>query len=353
MEKKAFGILENGEKITLYVLKNHNGMEAAVTDLGAVLVTLKVPDKDGKLTNVVLGYDSFDLYAKNPSYFGATIGRSGNRIDRGEFEINGKTYQLAVGPDNVNLHSAPNGYLTRKWNVETEIGDDAESITFYMTSPDGDQGYPGNLDIEVTYTLTEDNELMIQYYGLSDQDTIFNMTNHSYFNLNGDASGDVLGHIVTIHSDAITKTDERLIPTGELMDVSGTPFDFREPKTIGQDIGADDEALRFGHGYDHNFVVNSGEVQEDAELIAVCEGEKSGIIMEVYTDLPGVQMYTSNGMNFPHGTDGAHYGNHQAVCFETQYAPDAIHHPNFASPVLRANEERMSLTVYRFFTKEN
>ncbi|MBR6405982.1 MAG: galactose mutarotase [Lachnospiraceae bacterium] len=349
MEIRKFGVTEKGEETSLITLKNSKGMIAELTDMGASLVSLIVPDRDGKPVDVVLGYPTSEAYEHNANCFGATIGRNGNRIANGHFVINGKEYQMVRHPLNGhNLHSQPDTFYTRKWGFTTEDGPDAECVTFTLYSPDGDQGFPGNMDIEVTYTLTEDNELMIDYYGFCDQDTVMNMTNHSYFNLNGEGSGDILGHEVQLYSDYITETDSGLIPTGNLTDVTGTPFDFREAKTIGQDIDQDDEALHNGLGYDHNFVVNGGKRQEDAQLIGRVKGDQSGIVMEIYTDLPGVQMYTSNGMEQPNGKNGHAYHNHAGVCFETQFAPNAVNIPAFESPVIKANKEVTTLTVYRF-----
>lgn len=352
METRKFGTMKDGQDATLYILKNENGMEAWVSDLGATLVSLLVPDKNGDLCDVVLGYNSFAQWEENKSFFGAVIGRSGNRIGNASFELNGKHYTLSQNDGENNLHSGPDFFSRRLWAAEADTMEDSEAITFSLSSPDGDQGYPGNLDIEVTYVLTENNELMIEYYGLSDQDTIFNMTNHAYFNLNGAGSGTILNHKVKLYADAFTATDHGLIPTGELRDVTGTPMDFRNAKTIGEDIEADYEPLKDGKGYDHNFVVNDGRVQADAELIAVAEGDVSGIVMEVYTDLPGVQMYTANTTCEPNGRDGKAYDKNAAVCFETQFFPDAIHHSEFASPILKAGEEKTTLTVYRFTGKE-
>ena len=353
MEIRKFGKDKNGEDISLITLKNKNGLIAEVTDMGASLVNMIVPDKNGEPVDVVLGYPSGEDYENNMNCYGATIGRNGNRIGNATFTLNGETYKLWHPEKSPhNLHSAPDVFYRRKWNFETEKGDDAESVCFFLNSPEGDQGFPGSLDMEVTYTLTEENELMIDYYGLSDKDTVFNMTNHSYFNLNGDASGDILGHRVKLFADAYNETDCDLIPTGVLSDVTGTPMDFREEKTIGQDIGADFEPLHFGHGYDHNFIINGGLVQEDAELVGWCTGDKTGIKMEIYTDLPGVQMYTANGMEQPNGKHGKAYHTNGAVCFETQYFPDSVNHPEFPQPIIRAGEEKVSLTVYRFTTEK-
>ena len=352
MDIRKFGVTEKGEETSLITLKNDHGMIAELTDVGASLVSLIVPDKDGNPVDVVLGYPESTDYEHNANCYGSTIGRNGNRIDGGHFSINGKEYQLPKNPFNGhNLHSQPDVFYTRKWGFSTEVGPDAECVTFTLFSPDGDQGFPGNMDVEVTYTLTQDNELMIDYYGFSDADTVMNMTNHSYFNLNGEGSGDILGHKVTLYADYITETDSDLIPHGELIDVTGTPFDFREEKTIGQDINADNEALHYGKGYDHNFVVNDGKRAEDAQLVGKCVGDKSGIVMEIYTDLPGVQMYTSNGMEQPNGKGGKAYHTNGAVCFETQFAPNAVNIPEFESPVIKANREVTTLTVYRFYTE--
>ena len=337
MEVRYFGTTDKGDEATLYCLQNKNGMEVQVTDHGAVLIHVYVPDKDGKKRDVILGHPNFEDYNLDLGCHGAPVGRNANRIDGASFELNGKTYQLFDTGNNLNLHSKPDAYFYRMYNAETEIGDDGESVTFFMTSPDGDQGFPGNLELEITYTLTQDNELMIDYYGLSDQDTIFNITNHSYFNVNGRDYPSILKDRVWIDADCFTETDDRLIPTGKVVDVTGTPMDFRVEKEIGQDIDADYYALKQGGGYDHNFVVNGGVKAETANLVAYVIGADSGIKMEVYTDLPGVQIYT---------------GKRNAICFETQFSPDAIHHPNFASPVIKAGEETRTLTVYRFLTEE-
>jgi len=353
MKFQKFGVSKNGEEISLITLENKNGMKAVLTDMGACLVSLFVKDKNGKLVDVVAGFDTLQEYEENPTFFGATIGRNGNRIDGPKFTINGKEYKLFDQKAGTNCHSVPNGYNSRKWNYETD-NEDGESVTFFIYSPDGDQGFPGNLDVEVTYTLTDENELMIQYYGLSDQDTVFNMTNHSYFNLNGHNSGDILNHTVYLYSDGYNTTDSRLIPTGEIVPVEGTPFDFRNGRKIGTDIHSDNYDLNTANGYDHNFVINGGKKIEDAELFGKCIGDKSGIVMEMYTDLPGVQMYAGNFTVYDHGKENFDYKQHCAVAFETQYTPNAINMDpeKFARPLIKAGEEFVSLTVYSFSTVE-
>ncbi len=348
MKVEKFGVLKTGEEAKLYTMTNKNGMTVRLTDVGAQLVNVLVPDKNGELTDCILGSDSFDDYEKGCMLFGSCVGRNANRIARGEFEVGGKTVRLYTYPKNI-CHSGPNPWNVRMWNVAMEEDETGESITFFIRSEDGDQGYPGNMDVEITYTLTNDNELILQFYGVSDADTIFNMTNHTYFNLNGGKT-DALNHRLTLYSDFYNATDEGQIPTGELVDVTGTPFDFRTEKTIGQDIDADNADLKIGRGYDHNFMINGGKVAEDATLCATLKGDLSGIVMNVYTDRPGVQLYTMNWAPFMsrEGRGGLTYGPRHAVCLETQFTPDAVHHPEMASPLIKANEESTAITIYRF-----
>lgn len=345
MEKRAFGENSKGEKASLYTFENAKGMRMAITDLGATLQAVLVPDKDGILRDVVLGHDDAEGYEKGSGCFGATVGRNANRIGKASFTINGKQYTLAKNNNQNNLHSGPDYYFFRVWKV-TETTDN--SITFSLHSPDGDQGYPGALDISVTYTLTDDNGVRIAYHGVPTEDTIVNMTNHSYFNLAGHASGSILDQVVWLDADAYTRADSESIPTGEITPVEGTPMDFRQPKTIGRDINMDYEALVFGKGYDHNWALNNhGAYAKVAELSAA----STGITMEVYTDLPGVQMYTGNFLVKEPGKEGAFYGKNQGVCFETQYFPDAINHENFASPICKGGETYQTTTFYRFLVK--
>ncbi len=345
MEKRAFGENSKGEKASLYTFENAKGMRMAITDLGATLQAVLVPDKDGILRDVVLGHDDAEGYEKGSGCFGATVGRNANRIGKASFTINGKQYTLAKNNNQNNLHSGPDYYFFRVWKV-TETTDN--SITFSLHSPDGDQGYPGALDISVTYTLTDDNGVRIAYHGVPTEDTIVNMTNHSYFNLAGHASGSILDQVVWLDADAYTRADSESIPTGEITPVEGTPMDFRQPKTIGRDINMDYEALVFGKGYDHNWALNNhGIYAKVAELSAA----STGITMEVYTDLPGVQMYTGNFLVEEPGKEGVFYGKNQGVCFETQYFPDAINHENFASPICKGGETYQTTTFYRFLVK--
>ena len=342
---ETFGSTSKKEEAVLYTLTNENGMSASITNYGAALVKLNVPDKEGKLRDVVLGYDDVTGYEKGGGSFGAPVGRNANRIGGAVITIQDKTYELEKNDNGNNLHSGTNYYNKRIWNV----GEKTDSkIEFVLHSPDGDQGYPGTLDMHVTYELTEDNELRLMYDAVPDQDTIINMTNHSYFNLDGHDSGNVLKELVTLDADYFTRADAQSIPTGELVDVTGTPMDFRMPRALGEAIDADYEAVRLGKGYDHNWVLkNNGKFDKVAQAVS----EKSGIVMEVWTDLPGMQMYTANFLDNEHGKNGAVYSIRDAVCFETQYFPDAVHHENFASPICKKGMPYHTVTSYKFETK--
>ncbi len=342
----TFGAVKDGRKAKAYTLTNNAGMSAQFSDYGATLVRLLVPDKEGGLRDVVLGYSDAAGYEAGTESIGATVGRNANRIAGASFELNGVTYKLTANQFGNNLHSGNDFYNKRFWKVE-EAADD--HITFLLHSPDGDQGYPGTLDMKLTCALTEENEVRFTYDAVPDQDTIINMTNHSYFNLNGHDSGDILSHRVTVDADAFTMADEQSIPTGEIVDVTDTPMDFRKGRVIGEDIDAPYEALRLGKGYDHNWVLkNKGKFAKVAEAA----GDASGIVMEVYTDLPGIQIYTGNFLNQEPGKDGAVYPHRAAVCFETQYFPDAIHHDNFPGPVCKAGQACHTVTAYRFRSGE-
>ena len=336
MKTRSFG------NATMYTFENKNGMVMEVTDFGAVLYSLMVPDKDGNLVDVNLGYATPEAYAKETSGFGATIGRNGNRIGKAKFTLNGKVYELAQNNNGNNLHSGHDYYQHRMWTVKETT---ENSIVFSLHSPDGDQGFPGNFDVDVTYTLTDDNELKIDYDGMADADTVINMTNHSYFNLNGHASGNILEHELWVDADAFTATDDKLIPTGEIRSVEGSPMDFRVKKLVGRDIDADYDALNYAGGYDHNWCLNNnGEFKKVIEI----SSDLSGITMEVYTDLPGVQIYAGNFLVSEPGKSGATYKKRQGICFETQHYPDAINHDNFPSPVVKKGEAYRTTTVYKF-----
>lgn len=346
MNIRDFGKNTKGQAATLYTFVNKNGMEMQVSDFGATLFAVLVPDKDGVKRDVVLGYDDPIGY-EGPSgtFFGATVGRNANRIGKGVFELNGKTYQLDKNNGNNNLHSGLDFWSFRIWDVKEVTNN---SITFAIHSPSGDQGYPGMVDAQVTYTLTDENSIVLNYYAKPDEDTPINMTNHSYFNMAGHESGSVRGQYVWLDADGFTPTDAELIPTGEILPVEGTPMDFRTKKTIGRDIDADFEPLKIGKGYDHNWALNyNGEYKKVAELTS----EESGITMEVYTDLPGVQIYTANYVDHELGKNGVVYEQNQGICFETQYFPDAVNHENFASTICKKGEEYKTTTSFKFVVK--
>ena len=344
---RNFGCTKEGNQASLYVIRNENGMEAAVTDLGATLVSLKVKNKEGSMADVVLGYENAAGYEAGTCFFGTIVGRNANRIGGAQFELNGKTYHLTGNDNGNNLHSGMDFYRNRIWAAEYETG--INQVSFTLESPDGDQGYPGNASIRVTYTLTDENEVKIHYEGICDQDTIFNMTNHAYFNLAGHESGPALSQMVYIDSDAITAVDKVLIPTGEIRKVMGTPMDFSDFKPIGCDIEADYDQLKLGGGYDHNWILN--HEAGVSSLAAAAIDEESGRKMEVYTDLPGVQFYTGNFLDgqVP-GKGGVKYARRQGYCFETQYYPNAVNMPGFASPIVKKGEKYDTTTSYKFMT---
>lgn len=344
-KKTGFGRTKSGVEAELYIFENADHMQMRVTDYGASLVSVIVKDKDGVSRDVVTGYDDAAGYEEDRGvFFGAIVGRNANRIGGAEFSINGKNYELCKNDNGKNnLHSGPDFFMKRKWTVEHT---EKNSITLSLFSAHMDQGYPGNVKISVTYTLTDENEILIEYKATPDEDTILNMTNHSYFNLDGHGSGTVLEQKIQIDADAFTEADELSIPTGRILDVEGTPMDFRSPKTVGQDIESDYEALRFGKGYDHNYVLNGTGYRRVAEFTS----EKSGIHMTVSTDCPGMQLYTGNFLDGVKGKNSAVYERRSAVCFETQFFPDAVHHGNFAGPVCRKDETYHTVTGYRFDT---
>ena len=342
MHTRPFGLNHSGEAATLYTFENKNGMVMEVTNFGATLYSLQVPHQGRKL-DVVLGYDAPAGY-EGPAgtFFGATVGRNANRIAGGKFTLDGKTYQLDVNNGPNNLHSGLDFWSFRIWQVKETT---ENAITFFLHSPDGDQGYPGAVDVEVTYTLTDENAVRIRYLALPQEQTLINLTNHSYFNLNGHDSGTILDHSVWLDADHFTRADAVSIPTGEIIPVAGTPMDFRTPKTVGRDIDMDYEALNFGMGYDHNWCLNNGGA---FAKIATLTGDKTGLVMDVYTDLPGVQIYTGNFIDNEPGKLGVVYPRRAGICFETQFYPDSVNHPNFPSPIFQAGEVFESITEFIF-----
>lgn len=347
--KRYFGDTDNGIKIDIFTLNNANGVTAEITNFGGVIVSLKVPDKEGKSEDIVLGYDSLEGYLKNNPHFGAIIGRHANRIENACFEINGRLYNVTKNEGKNQLHGGLKGFDKVIWKPEIVTKDGGESLVLTYKSVDKEEGYPGNLDVKVTYSLSEDNALKINYCAVSDKDTVVNLTNHSYFNLSGHNSGSILNHKVMINADKFTPADEYSLPTGEIVQAAGTPMDFTKLKTVGQDINKDYDQLIFGQGYDHNWVLNTnGDIKDIAAEVL---DENSGRIMEVYTTMPGIQFYTANYLDDPKtgvGKDGTVYKKGGALCLETQYFPNSLKHKNFPSPILKAGEKYNHTTIYKF-----
>jgi len=345
--KQPFGTTSAGEAVDLYILKNDQGMEAAITNLGGIVVRLMTHDRAGNLADVVLGFDSLDGYLKDHPYFGAIIGRYGNRIGKGRFTLDGVEYKLAHNNGENHLHGGIRGFDKVVWRPQEAAAADGASLQLTYLSKDGEEGYPGNLTATVTYTLTNANELRLEYSATTDKPTVVNLTNHSYFNLAGQGEGDILGHTLTINAERFTPIDAGLIPTGELKSVAGTPFDFRQPHAIGERIGAKDQQLDFGKGYDHDFVLD-GQVGVLRAAARVTE-PKSGRVMEVLTTEPGVQFYTGNFLDGSlRGKGGKVYAQRYGFCLETQHFPDSPNKPDFPSVVLRPGERYQTTTVYKF-----
>ncbi len=346
IEVKNYGVTSDGQQVKQYIMTNKQGMKAVLLNYGAVITELHVPDKNGKLLDVVWGYGSIAGYEVNVPGLGSAIGRNANRIGKAQITVNGRVYELQKNDGENNLHGGAPGYNRRMW--KGLIADD-NKVEFSIDSPDGDQGFPGNAKVTISYTLTEDNELRIGYEASADQDTIFNLTNHSYFNLEGQESDNVLEHEVWLDADAFTPTDDSLIPTGEIRSVEGTPMDFRSFHTLGERIGEDYEPLKQAGGYDHNYVLNN---EGAYALCCKLRSVKTGIVMEIYTDLPGMQLYSANFLdNEEGGKHGRVYGKRSAVCFESQYFPDAVHHENFRSSICIAGDKYRSMTGYKFTTE--
>lgn len=349
LEKSEFGVV-NGKPAQLYVLRNAKGMEIAVTDYGAHLTRVKTPDAKGNVADVVLGFDTLDGYLGKHPYMGATVGRYANRIANGRFTLNGKEYRLATNNGPNALHGGLQGFDKKMWSAEEVTTNHGPAVRFTYVSPDGEEGYPGTLTVSVTYSLKPDNQIQIDYRATTDADTVLNVTNHSYFNLAGAGKGSILDHVVSINADRFTPVDSGLIPTGELRPVEGTPFDFRTPTAIGARIDADEEQIKRGGGYDHNFVIN-GEAGS-LRLTARVKENTSGRVMEVLTDQPGMQFYTGNFLDGSvTGKGGTAYDKRFGFCMETQHFPDSPNRAVFPAVVLKPGETFTSTTIYRFFTE--
>lgn len=341
----------DGQSVERHTLTNANGVEIAILTYGGIIQSITVPDRDGTMGNIALGFDNLDDYMSMSPYFGAIVGRYANRIAKGQFTLDGKTYELAINNDPNTLHGGEKGFDKRVWTASEATSDDGQSITLSYTSPDGEEGYPGTLEVSVTYTLTDANELRIDYSATTDALTVLNLSNHSYFNLAGEGSGTIYDHELQLNASAFTPVDETLIPTGEIADVAGTPFDFTTAKPIGQDIrDASSEQILIGRGYDHNFVLDRPEGDMESLVpVGKVMDPASGRVMEIATTQPGVQLYTGNFLDGSFaGTSGKVYRQGDAFCLETQHFPDSPNQPDFPSTELAPGEEFTSTTVYTF-----
>jgi aldose 1-epimerase len=346
--KEVFGLTPDGKNLVeTYTLTNAQGMEVRAITLGGIITSIRVPDRDGNLGDVALGFDAIDGYIKNPPFFGAIIGRYANRIGKGQFTLDGKTYKLATNNGPNHLHGGIVGFDKVVWKAESFEKDDRVGVVFTHTSPDGDEGYPGTLSLRVTYTLTAENALEVDYEATTDKATPINLTQHTYFNLAGDGSRDVLDHVLTVNASRFTPVDGTLIPTGELASVEGTPFDFRKPTAIGARIGASDTQIRYGNGYDHNYVLDRNG--DGVVLAARVEEPTTGRVLEVSTTEPGMQLYTGNFLDGSiTGKSGHVYKQRMGFCLETQHFPDSPNKPAFPNTILKPGETYRSKTVFGF-----
>lgn len=347
VKRDLFGKMPDGRDVFLFTLRNEQGMEVVLTNYGATVISIHVPDREGRFADVALGYDGLRQYMKGQAYFGCVVGRYANRIAGGRFTLDSTEYQLAVNDPPNHLHGGRRGFGQVLWTAVERQFPEGPAVVMNYTSPDSEEVYPGTLEIQVVYTLTNDNRLKVTYDAITDKTTIVNLTNHTYFNLAGEASGSVRKQLLMIAADRYTPVDSARIPTGELRDVSGTPFDFRAPVAIGARIAANDEQLRLGRGYDHNFVLSRNA--PGMVLAARAEDPASGRVLEVRTTEPGVQFYSGNSLNGKvAGKNGKKYPFRGGFCLETQHFPDSPNHPEFPSTVLRPDQKYHSETEYAF-----
>jgi aldose 1-epimerase len=348
IQKQPFGKTADGQAVDLYRLTNASGVEARIMTYGGIVVSLKVPDRNGKMGDVVLGYDNLDGYLKNNPHFGCIVGRYANRIAQGRFTLNGREYRLAQNNGENHLHGGIKGFDKVVWKAKPVEGKEGVGLSLSYLSKDGEEGYPGNLSVTVVYTLTNKNELKVDYAATTDKDTIINLTHHSYFNLAG--SGSILNHQVMINGDRFTPADQTLIPTGELRSVKGTPMDFTTATAIGARINQQDDQLKFGRGYDHNWVVNRNG--DGLAFAARAYEPESGRVVEVYTTEPGLQFYTGNFLDGSiRGKSGQVYQQRFGFCLETQHFPDSPNKPGFPSTLLKPGRKYTTATVHRFSAK--
>ena len=344
----SFGTTPAGEAVNLYTLTNASGMEVGIINFGGIITRIKTADRNGKFADIALGFDELEPYLQASPYLGALIGRFGNRLAKGRFELDGKTYQLETNNGANHLHGGSAGFDKVVWQATPFSADTHVGVKLCYLSRDGDQGYPGNLSVTVTYTLTNEDEILVDYHATTDQATPINLTQHSYFNLAG--QGDILQHELMINADAFTPIDETQIPVGGSRSVAGTAFDFRAPKTIGADINSDDEQLRCGLGYDHNFVLNKVAPKKMTFAARAAEST-SGRVLEVYTEEPGIQFYSGNFLDGSLSGRGQTYAYRTGFCLETQHFPDSPNQPDFPSTILRPGETYTSRTIFKFLVR--
>ena len=351
ISKKKFGKLEDGRTADLYTLKNENGMKVEITNYGGVIVRLFVPDRDGKLEDIVLGYDKLEQYFDDPNYFGALIGRYGNRIADGKFEIEDNSYQLDINEKPAGhpccLHGGKEGFNSQLWTTKKAVLDGEKALKLTYLSQDKENGFPGNLKTTVYYTLSEDNKLRVEYRAETDQSTVVNLTQHSYFNLKGHGEGNIEDHLLYINADYFTPVNEGMIPAGEIKDVDDSPFDFTVIGELGKEIDADNEQLNITGGYDHNWILNKED--NDLELAARLIEIQSGRQLEVWTTEPGIQFYSGNGISTSEkAKDNKNYRKRGGLCLETQHFPDSPNHKNFPTTILRPGEKYRTITEFHF-----
>ncbi len=345
--KQHWGSGPSGEQVDLYTLRNSKDMEATITNYGGRIVTLKTPDRNGKFDDIVLGFDDLQGYLTKNPYLGALVGRYANRIANGEFRLDGKTYKLARNNGENALHGGLKGFDKVVWNAKEISKGKSPALELKYLSKDGEEGFPGNLNVTVIYTLTDENELRIDYEATTDKDTVINLSNHSYFDLSGQSAGKIMDDLVTINADKFTPVNANLIPTGELRSVAGTPFDFRKPTAIGARINEDDQQLKYAMGYDHNFVLN--RTGAGPSLAARVTDPDSGRVMEVFTTQPGIQFYTGNHLDGTvRGKGGTSYKPRFAFCLETQHFPNSPNQPDFPTTELKPGHQFHEVTIFKF-----
>jgi aldose 1-epimerase len=349
IEKKLFGKLPDGKEVHQYTLTNSSGSKVTIISYGAIITSIIVPNRNGKFEDVVLGYDTLQGYINDKTFLGSIVGRYGNRIGKGQFQLEGKTYQLATNNGENHLHGGIVGYNKKLWDAEAIEGHEP-ALTLTLVSPDGEEGYPGTVTLVVTYTLTNKNELRVDYKGTTDKTTILNPTQHSYFNLSGTLSQTILDHRISIEADSFTIVDKGQIPTGQIMSVANTPLDFRTIKAIGAHIDEKYEQLQIGRGYDNNWVLRNfdGKVRKVAEV----EEPHSGRVMIVHTDQPGIQFYSGNSLGETKGKNGVTYKRRTGFCLEAQGYPDSPNKPEFPSVVLKPGDIYKQTTIYQFLTRK-